>query len=396
MEKLTNETLETLEQATLWGSTEYTCSPGSEPGTTPLAEQEGEVGGRSPAPAPRSQSREKKRNALDAAQRVRDTLLRQLDELASSYAAYAETNGLPTSGIYGRKCGGSSVTDGPAASTVSRFGRTVEGRGSPLYALRWKFSAMPVGDTVYVLQPSARRIYADGSTFTGWPTPQAFDATNDGQGRAMRLKKDGNRNPHTMGSYRGDLKDYAPLAGWPAPMAGSPGTEDYNPAGNTDSSRKTVAMMDGWITPQAGDYRSGQAKRYIEKNHALRLNDQCELTGWATPRNNNSHGLGNPERRNDGKARLEDQVYATSGPMSSGYPATTPTEQNSGQSKPSLNPSHSRFLMRLPDGTERTVVWPLIQNGKNRRLRIGGYGDAVNAELATAFIESTRVNDERR
>jgi hypothetical protein len=32
--------------------------------------------------------------------------------------------------------------------------------------------------------------------------------------------------------------------GWPTPMAGSPGTETYNPAGNTDSSRKTVALVE--------------------------------------------------------------------------------------------------------------------------------------------------------
>ncbi len=36
------------------------------------------------------------------------------------------------------------------------------------------------------------------------------------------------------------------LAGWPTPMAGNPGKpgpDGYNPAGNTDSSRKTVAVL---------------------------------------------------------------------------------------------------------------------------------------------------------
>ena len=33
------------------------------------------------------------------------------------------------------------------------------------------------------------------------------------------------------------------LTGWPAPMAGSPATENYNEAGNNDSSRKTVALV---------------------------------------------------------------------------------------------------------------------------------------------------------
>lgn len=36
------------------------------------------------------------------------------------------------------------------------------------------------------------------------------------------------------------------LAGWPTPMAGSKATEEYNEAGNTDSSRKTVELVD-WM-----------------------------------------------------------------------------------------------------------------------------------------------------
>lgn len=53
---------------------------------------------------------------------------------------------------------------------------------------------------------------------SGWPTPQAFDATNDGNPRALRYKGNapseaGNtRNPDLPGSYRGDLKDWAGLA----------------------------------------------------------------------------------------------------------------------------------------------------------------------------------------
>jgi site-specific DNA-cytosine methylase len=40
------------------------------------------------------------------------------------------------------------------------------------------------------------------------------------------------------------------------------------------------------------------------------------------------------------------------------------------------------------DGTTRSVVWPLIENGLQRRLRISGFGDAINGELATEFIRS--------
>lgn len=60
-----------------------------------------------------------------------------------------------------------------------------------------------------------------------WPTPQTFDASNDGQPRALRYKGNapseaGNlRRPDTPGSYRGDLKDYAGLTSGPM-SAGSP------------------------------------------------------------------------------------------------------------------------------------------------------------------------------
>ncbi|WP_244614115.1 MULTISPECIES: hypothetical protein [unclassified Brucella] len=37
-----------------------------------------------------------------------------------------------------------------------------------------------------------------------------------------------------------DLNDFAMLAGWPTPMAGTPAQNGNNMAGNNDSSRKTV------------------------------------------------------------------------------------------------------------------------------------------------------------
>lgn len=50
------------------------------------------------------------------------------------------------------------------------------------------------------------------------------------------------------------------LQGWPSPMAGSPATEDYNEAGNTDSSRKTVELA-GWTTPGASEPDSNTPDR---------------------------------------------------------------------------------------------------------------------------------------
>jgi hypothetical protein len=60
-----------------------------------------------------------------------------------------------------------------------------------------------------------------------WVTPQAFDASNDGKPRALRYKGNhpsekalnSNRDPNRIGSYRGDLKDWAALAAWATPTA---------------------------------------------------------------------------------------------------------------------------------------------------------------------------------
>src|ERR1019366_5227812 len=48
-----------------------------------------------------------------------------------------------------------------------------------------------------------------------------------------------------------------PLAGWPTPMAGTPAQRGYNEAGNTDSGRKTVALLAGWATPTSRDHKDG-------------------------------------------------------------------------------------------------------------------------------------------
>lgn len=105
--------------------------------------------------------------------------------------------------------------------------------------------------------------------FSGWPTPR----TPTGGAESTERKQELGRTE----SGAGDLQAAAQLAGWPTPMAGSPGTEDYNPAGNTDSSRKTVALV-GWNTPRAtggsngGPNQSGGA-----------LPHDAAMAGWARP-----------------------------------------------------------------------------------------------------------------
>jgi hypothetical protein len=64
-------------------------------------------------------------------------------------------------------------------------------------------------------------------------------------------------------------------------MAGSPGTEDYNPAGNTDSSRRTVALLAGWPTAAAQNRKSeeGYSDTRMEESRGMPLNAAALLTG---------------------------------------------------------------------------------------------------------------------
>jgi hypothetical protein len=153
--------------------------------------------------------------------------------------------------------------------------------GSLEYVLTWKTWDMPSGPPICALRARARP--TSGNVFggspidplTGWPTAQARDHFPAHSPEYIAEKK-------AQGHGMANLNDVTQLAGWPTPMAGSPGTEDYNPAGNTDSSRKTVDLV-GWRSPTKGNGDRGGQHPDQRKGHMLNLQDEVLLTGWATP-----------------------------------------------------------------------------------------------------------------
>lgn len=159
----------------------------------------------------------------------------------------------------------------------TRLQKRLNGRGSMIYQTAWKQHTTPLGRRIYRLRASALRTSARelSSEQSGWPTPTTRDWKDGGNpdvnvpmngllGRVVWLagwptpnagpqndtdskweerreklrleKKNGNGFGMTLGMA-------STLSGWPTPMAGTPAQNGNNPAGNTDSSRKTVALV---------------------------------------------------------------------------------------------------------------------------------------------------------
>jgi hypothetical protein len=202
--------------------------------------------------------------------------------------------------------------------------RQLSGRGSTLFTLTWKERATPSGRPYSQLAASALR--TSDSDAGSWPTPvgnrvelvTAAAATKEG------LRKSPTNNLGTA----------AHLASWPTPMAGTPAQKGYNEAGNTDSGRKTAALV-AWATPAARDYRSESATdEFNEKrwghSRGKPLSAEATLAAWSTPRANK---WGFPDAHGSQESPI--------GPTPSSSPAQT--------GKPGqLNPAHSRWLQGYP------------------------------------------------
>lgn len=214
-------------------------------------------------------------------------------------------------------------TSGPLFSVSSpsaTFQRSLENRlraamdenGSPEYALTWKAWDMPSGVPICALRASVRRTSGSGSS------------------------------------------------GWPTPMAGSPATETYNAAGNTDSSRKTVALVTGWPTPRTptGGAESAQRKQELGRKESGGgdLQAAALMVGWPTASARDwkdTPGMATTGTNPDGTERTRlDQLPRVA--ALAGTPAfqSSVSTENSGAfhltKKASLNPRFSLWLMGFP------------------------------------------------
>ena len=295
-----------------------TSSPGSAAGPTPSGSPDGPTSGPSgPAPFPVSRFR-----ALDS-------------DVA-----------MPIEDTCGPLFSGSSPSADLQRSLESRLRASLDVNGSPEYALTWSMWDMPAGPPICRLRASAHRTSGNGSG--GWPTPNAGpqnDTDTKWQERRAKAKE-----KHGNNGFGLTLGMVAQMAGWPTPMAGTPAQKGHNAAGNTDSSRKTTALVAGGPSPTGstgGPEPDGQTGRKL-----------ATVTGWNTPVASDHNGAA--ENRKDPCAtfQLRDQVFWT-----------VPTEKRG-----ALNPAHSRWLMGFPTPWDACAPTATRSSRNSRRRSSGPIG----------------------
>ena len=250
-----------------------------------------------------------------------------------------------TLGIFGRSSEGSSKSASLQSFLVSRCRVLLEGHGCPLYELKWKSLAMPLGLPISVLRASVLR--TSGNASGGWPTVTARDSSRRYSGVAlMQLAETGSLKKHGK-----DLSAVVEMVGWGTPTSRDhkDGTSIGNVPINGLLGRQVVGA--GWPTPRA-TYRGARKAETImdsaRPRKSLSLQDAAGLAGWATPMTEYPHWRGMTEEqaaRHARKTRLDCQATAA------GFPTPLSGDSRGGKARP--RDSSLRHSSSLPVSTEK-------------------------------------------
>ena len=199
------ETYEKSNPKTLPGSSEYISLPALEPGIMPST---------SPAGAAR---------------------YGQAHAHASLSASPGRERERPMTDI----CGPLFATSSPSASlqsaTESRLRALLEGRGSPLYSLKWKTWDLPSRGPICALRASA--LPTSGNAYGGWATPSARDWKDTPGMATTGTNPDGSTRKRT---------DQLPRQAHGVISSGSPVPTEKPGLLNPEFSRWLLGLPEGW------------------------------------------------------------------------------------------------------------------------------------------------------
>ena len=348
----------------------------------------------------------------------------------------AKEQGLATLVTSGRIGFNSSRSFALQSSLANRLVQRLDTAGSTLFNLTWRERTTPLGRRYLERAASGRR--TSGNGFTSVPTPQTADMTGGGQAERALMKRrpsgaaaSANLNDHVMlaaittpsktdGERGGtmtpamsgsSLVQLASLASVPTPMAGSPATETYNAAGNTDYSRRIVELaFDGHAAQRGERTQHGEP----------RTSDGSEVSaggsgpsGVEPDATSDRRGEGRPEsagqqgRPDDAELRGAERGNTSEREGLQGYGRDVRDWRGPGW----LDLESARSVAEAgatrgywgdcdwwygSDGLYRAAgpgVQPLAHGSPARVGRLRLYGDAICVPAAQAFVEAYLTTD---
>ena len=181
----------------------------------------------------------------------------------------------------GRKWLGLSKNSGPLGLLEKMLLESSEWH-SPIFYLSWK--PVDIGQGHFLFQLVLSEPATGDTESLLWPTPTAGRAD---QQMSLSQEKRKSLNLAQTVQVRSGL--------WPTPTAQDAANSTF-PA--SQIKRKSIVgeiMREQFATPQARDYRSGQASRWVDPNRSRNLNDQIAM--FPTPRVGGSNSTSESGRK---------------------------------------------------------------------------------------------------